>query len=523
MIRRFARRLLTPSPLDFISTAVLAWLFLFSPKGWGLLLSDGDTGWHIRTGEWILAHRQVPYTDFFSYTRPGQPWFAWEWGADVVFALLHQAGGLPLLTFFTGFLLVLIAVLTLRWMLWRGAHIWVAFPVFLLTVGGSTMHYLARPHIFTLVFLLATLWLLDAERRLPSHRVWFLVPLTLLWTNLHGGWPVVFVFLGLQIACRVLFHDPRWRTELLVALACAAATLVNPYGWHLHQHIFAYLDSSWIQQAVDEFQSPQFRAENLLHFEALLIAGIATAATRASRGMAGLSEALAVWLWAHMSLGAVRHAPLFLLTAAPVVASELSLLLEKSWAGARKSSLPGIFREINSDLRPLFAKISAGLFLFPFLLWLAYPSRQPSDFPEKLFPVAALRSAGHHLAGQRVFASDQWGDYLLYKLWPANTVFIDGRSDFYGPELGKTYLAIANASHSFSSELERYGVNFLLLPRASDLAARASLDPDWQVIYSDEVSVILRRLQPRANSTTPAHLFSPPRLMKAPLSTEGLR
>ncbi|MFO0281986.1 MAG: hypothetical protein ACK532_08735, partial [Acidobacteriota bacterium] len=124
---------------------------------------------------------------------------------------------------------------------------------------------------------------------------------------------------------------------------------------------------------------------------------------------------------------------------------------------------------------------------------------------------------------QRVFASDQWGDYLLYKLWPANTVFIDGRSDFYGPELGKTYLAIANASRSFSSELERYRVNFLLLHRASDLSARARLDPEGQVIYSEEVSVILGRIQPQANSTTPHRLFSPPRLMKAPLSTEGLR
>jgi hypothetical protein len=520
MLQRLAKRLLTPGPLDFIAAALLAWLFIFSAKGWGLLLTDGDTGWHIRTGEWILAHRQVPYSDLFSYTRPGQPWFAWEWGADVVFALLHQAGGLPLLTFFSGFLLVLTAVFALRWMLWRGANIWVAFPVALLATGGSTMHYLARPHIFTLLFLLLTLWLLDAERRHPSRRIWLLVPLTLLWTNLHGGWPVVFVFLGLQIACRFLFGDPRWREELLVSLACAASTLVNPYGWHLHQHILAYLDSSWIREAVDEFQSPQFRSENLLQFEALLIAGIATAAIRASRGMAGLTEALSVWLWAHLSLGAVRHAPLFLLAASPVVASEISLLLEKLWTGAKKSSLPGIFRDIDADLRPRFAHISVWLLLLTVLLWQANSSRQPTDFPEKLFPVAALRSAGHHLAGQRVFASDQWGDYLLYKLWPAATVFLDGRSDFYGPELGKTYLSIASASPSSPAELERYGVNILLLPRKSELASRSALDASWQVIHSDELSMILRRRLPLSPSPSNAQLFSLPRLMKTPPPSE---
>ncbi len=523
MLYRLAKRTLTPGPLDLIATALLAWLFILSPKGWGLLLSDGDTGWHIRTGEWILAHRQVPQTDLFSFSRPGQPWFAWEWGADVVFALLHGAGGLPLLTFFSGFLLVLTAVLTLRWMVWRGASIWVAFPVFLLASGGSTMHYLARPHIFTLVFLLATLWLLDSERRAPSRRIWLLVPLTLLWTNLHGGWPVVFVFLGLQIFARLFYRDPLWRRELAVAALCALATLVNPYGWHLHQHILGYLDSDWIRNSVDEFQSPKFRAENLLQFEVLLIAGIAAAWGRAFRGLSGLTEALAVWLWAHLALGAVRHAPLYLLAAAPVVASELTLLLDPLWAAAKKSSVAGIFRDMDRDLRPQFAHVSVWLVLLPFLLWQSNPARQPVDFPEKLFPVAAVEQNRDLLAAKRVYASDQWGDYLLYKLWPANRVFLDGRSDFYGPDLGEAYLAVANVSRSWQSLLDKHHIEVLLLPRTSDLAAAAERDSSWQIIHFDTVSVILaRRPQPSA-APAASHLFSPPGLMKAPPSTEGIR
>ena len=42
------------------------------------LLSDSDTGWHIRTGEWILRNHQVPTRDLFSFTKNGQTWFAWE-------------------------------------------------------------------------------------------------------------------------------------------------------------------------------------------------------------------------------------------------------------------------------------------------------------------------------------------------------------------------------------------------------------------------------------------------------------
>src|SRR6516164_6132799 len=70
-------------------------IFMFGKLGGAkALLGDGDTGWHIRTGEWILANGRVPETDIFSFTKPGQPWYAWEWLSDVIFAWLHQHWGL---------------------------------------------------------------------------------------------------------------------------------------------------------------------------------------------------------------------------------------------------------------------------------------------------------------------------------------------------------------------------------------------------------------------------------------------
>src|SRR5688572_30367676 len=58
------------------------------------LLSDGDTGWHIRAGEWMLANGRVIDHDVFSFTMPGQPWFAWEWLWDIAFAWLHGRWGM---------------------------------------------------------------------------------------------------------------------------------------------------------------------------------------------------------------------------------------------------------------------------------------------------------------------------------------------------------------------------------------------------------------------------------------------
>src|SRR5437762_12672965 len=81
----------------FPSLADVAFLmpvvFLFGRMdGARTLLTDGDTGWHIRAGDWMMTHGQVPRQDFFSFTRPGRAWFAWEWLSELLMAWLHRWG-----------------------------------------------------------------------------------------------------------------------------------------------------------------------------------------------------------------------------------------------------------------------------------------------------------------------------------------------------------------------------------------------------------------------------------------------
>src|SRR5437763_895027 len=75
---RGGKPLLLPSISDILFIVLLAILFMNS-SGWSDLLADGDTGWHIRTGEHILKTHAVPVWDLFSYTNPGTHWYAWEW------------------------------------------------------------------------------------------------------------------------------------------------------------------------------------------------------------------------------------------------------------------------------------------------------------------------------------------------------------------------------------------------------------------------------------------------------------
>src|SRR5215472_5492892 len=77
--------------LALVAAAVTLFYCLFLFQGSRQLFRDSDAGWHIRTGESILATGRLPRTDPYSFTRPGAPWFAWEWAADLAMGSFHRA------------------------------------------------------------------------------------------------------------------------------------------------------------------------------------------------------------------------------------------------------------------------------------------------------------------------------------------------------------------------------------------------------------------------------------------------
>ncbi|SPF53572.1 membrane hypothetical protein [Candidatus Sulfopaludibacter sp. SbA4] len=320
--------LVKPSLADLFFPVLLLAAFA-RLQSWQALLADGDTGWHIRTGDFILQTRTVPLHDFFSFSRPGQPWFAWEWLSDVVFALLYRWRGLEAVAAFSAVVLCLSAVCLLRWLLRRGAGLWIALPVALAAVSASSIHYLARPHIFSLLFVTLTLWLLDEDRRRRGPLVWILVPAAALWANFHGGFVCGLAILGLLAAvCALERNRPDFQRYASLAALCSAATLLNPYGWHLHQHILAYLRSSWILDNVQEFQSPRIRAENMQVFAVLLLFGVALVSRAFARRQ--WFEGLLVLAWAFAALRSARHVPLYAVAAAPLIAQELAAWWSRS-------------------------------------------------------------------------------------------------------------------------------------------------------------------------------------------------
>jgi hypothetical protein len=492
-------RTLLPSFSDCFFLAILAWLFLAGPHGWTALLGDGDAGWHIRAGEYILDHRSVPTTDLFSFSKAGAPWFAWEWLSDAVFATLHRAAGLKGIVLFSGVLIAAYSTLLLRFALWRGANPLIAALVTLLAVGASSLHFLARPHLFTLLFLPASVWLLERDRGEQTRWVWLLVPLTAVWTNLHGGFAMLLAMVAL-LACgcavEALFAGRSWsrvwRYASLFA-ACSAASLVNPYGTGLHAHILSYLRSDWIRNLIQEFQAPTFRSENQLQFEALLIAGLIVVGflIRAKR----FTEVLWVVFLAHSSLTSARHAPLYAAIAGPIIAAELTAWWRKTVALAPKSSLSRILYQMGEDLAPSFRRMTpwplVGVLA---LVFLNEPVKWPHDFPAQLFPVAMVRDNAALLSSGRVLTTDQWGDYFIYHFYPRQKVFIDGRSDFYGESLGRPYLHLMQASFDWRSIMNRWNFRAALLPVDWPLSTLLKQDRAWKVVQDDGRSILFVRI-----------------------------
>ncbi|MBV9406211.1 MAG: hypothetical protein JO211_12775, partial [Acidobacteriaceae bacterium] len=180
---------LLPSLTDFAFLLPLFLLFALLPGG-QLLLSDGDTGWHIRTGDWILQHAAVPRVDLFSFSKPHQAWFAWEWGWDVIFSAIHRVAGLEGVVVVNAVLLGLMSALLFRLIRRRSNNDAIAVLFTLLAVCATMMHWLARPHLVSWICVLLFLHVIASAETGRYRGLYWLPLITLLWTNLHAGFPV---------------------------------------------------------------------------------------------------------------------------------------------------------------------------------------------------------------------------------------------------------------------------------------------------------------------------------------------
>jgi hypothetical protein len=178
----------------------------------------------------------------------------------------------------------------------------------------------------------------------------------------------------------------------------------------------------------------------------------------------------------------------------------------KAFDGLARDSLPALRR--TSLLPVAAAALVAAGFINP--AW-------PDDFPALRFPVRMVDRYGALLASSRVYTSDQWADYLIYRLYPRQRVFFDGRSDFYGERLGREFLEIHNGSWRWRELLLKHRIDVVLASPQWALASLLKLDPGWRLLADDGRAVLFQRAGAPAGSGASATL------MDSPLSAEQIK
>jgi hypothetical protein len=491
-------------------------VFLFTRMdGAKSMLGDGDTGWHIRTGEWILANGRVPRQDMFSFTKSGQPWYAWEWLWDVCFAWLYHHGAMASVVSASILVLCVTFALLYRLTLRHCNNPFLAIAATFLACFCSTLHWLARPHLFTLLFVVILLMMLDQVYQERARCLLAAPLLMILWTNLHGGFLAGLIILAAFTAGealravfametgerRIALQRAKWFGA--AGLASAAATLVNPYTYHLHAHIYRFFSEPYHLQNISEFQSISFHEPAAMYLEALLLLGALSAAWLVVKHRSFVPLVLIVG-WAHLALFSARNIPLFAIIAAPFVAQALEEMLQSlecarlaRWVGQVAAGFRKTGAEFGANDRPWRIHAASAAVMAVLAMLLANPAatgKLKPEFDPKYFPSQAL-SILRADPDSRIFTGDQWGDYLIYQFYPARKVFVDGRSDFYGQDFEQKFFDLMNVKYDWQHYLDQYKIDTIVLSTATPLASAIKESCHWRAVYDDKVAIVFRRAE----------------------------
>jgi hypothetical protein len=447
---------------------------------------DPDVWWHLKTGQYIAEHKSIPHTDPFSYTHAGQPWVAHEWLSELLmYNLLRITGWGGLIVIFAAVLAATFWLLYLR----CGPASYIAGVVTLCGAWATAPVWGARPQVLSL--LLASLWLLILERseRNPNL-LWWTLPLTLLWVNLHAGF-------ALGLALSALFLAGEWieralgrshqsasrlRIMALILLLDFLIVPLNPKGLRMFSYPIETLRSAAMQNYIAEWASPNFHHAEYWPFLVVVLGTFA--ALSWSRLKLRPRDLLLLLVSLYAALCSIRLLPLFVLVAVPLISTRLG-----NWPRSNsrpQQTQPAIMTSLNAIILLAMAAF-AGVHIAHVI------QRQPKAETEH-FPSRAVAFLQAHSSSGRIFNHYDWGGYLIWKLDPPTPVFIDGRADLYGQQLFDQFADTYQFKGAWQQSLQSWSVDTVLVPPRSPLATGLRSSSGWTVSYEDSQAVILTAL-----------------------------
>jgi hypothetical protein len=466
--------------------------------------SDPDLWGHVLFGRQLLAHGSISRDNPYSYSAPGFPWLHHEWLSEVLMGALFDkfgAAGLKLLKFAcTAGTISFIALAESE----TSAPALIQLSI-LLVVALILMPVMQfRPQLFDFLFLSATVALLARYQRRGKGMLWVAIPLVAIWSNLHGGFFIGLVAIGVYGVVTML--EDLWSGRgfrrglgiLAIAAVATASTLVTfliPPArdtWvtlinSILNPMTQYTIGDWIPLIPSLINAPAGSVEQkyfvlvLLFFIATFVCVVLTP----RGGDLALIAVGAVMLAAAFT--AVRNVPMAVIALAPVFANHLGLLMrphdvaQPNAASARAMPRAGrLIVEVLIAVVAIFFARSYGVLS---------PGIDASDYPVR----AVDFMKAHGLKGN-VLADYAWGQYVIWHAAPDSKVFIDSRYDLgYPPSVVADYMELERGGAGGAHTLASYGHDFVLVKNGSPSARLMNSQSGWRLIYSDEISALYAR------------------------------
>src|SRR5688500_12680283 len=446
---------------------------------------DPDLWWHLQAGQDIVQSQSIPKVDSYSFTKAGSEWIAHEWLSEVVMYLIYRFMGWGGLLFVFSALITITLYIVYRRCEWKP---YVAAFSILLAAASASPLFGIRPQMITLLLVAIFIGLLtryadDGK----SKRLWWMVPIMLLWVNLHGGYVVGLGLIVLYLFSLVL--DGKWhlvpRLGLLLVIATAVVPL-NPNGFRMFTYPFETL-SLVATTFIDEWASPDFHKLMFLPLALLLFALLASLALSARRPK--LSELFLLLMTAFGALRSARHIPIFALIATPILARHLWDIIvshkwEKRFTGVEA---PATGFALIFNLVFLLAPATLGVVRVSHFV-----TNQPA-YEAKNYPQAAVNFMLEKQLPGPIYNRYGWGGYLIRRLYPNYKVYIDGRADVYGDSFTVEAVRTYDGKPDWRKPLERLGIRTVIITPDSPLASLLREDDTWTKAYEDSQAVIFTR------------------------------
>lgn len=491
-----------PGVADALFVALVVCILAHARNG---MLDDPGLGWHLRYVDQMLENGGFLHQETFCGPTQGLPMVTRDWLGDILFRLAYAWGGLAGLAVLTTLVMALVLRLVYSEVVaegipWQVAGFWTLWATL-----ATAPSWLARPNVFTFLGVLLTVKICEGYHsgKLGRRQTLWLLPIFLLWTNLHGGFLAGLVTLAVTWLVEIVlalaaFEDgqrkaawARVRWWMLLGAGVGLVTLANPYGIGLHRWNLRMLADPYIQtQTTVEWLPPNFKAPGFLAVELLVLLFPLLAAT-SRRRVSFVALVLGI-AWLHLGLMSRRYITLWAVMIVPVLA-------------ALGDGVPWLEQITRRFLPPRGAESartpgrSAGLasIVFAVLLLLVSPwlNGLVGHNPKRI-PAAALDRLLGLYRGETVFHHLDWGGYLTWHGWdlkPRLKIWIDDRTEVHGQKHTQEYFDILAGLPGWEERLDRYHVDLLCLPRSSNLAQQVARTRDWTELFDEQEVVVYRR------------------------------